>query len=89
VPFVGGSGGAGSAASAGGSGGGAIHLVAGETITIGGGTVEGGINAGGCNGAQGGFGSPGGGGGAGGSILIETRTFTIATNGHVAVCGGG
>lgn len=89
IPLVGGSGGAGSASSTGGGGGGALQIVAVEAITIGAGSSPGGINAGGCNGGAGFFGSTGGGGGSGGSILLETRTLTIASNGHIAATGGG
>jgi hypothetical protein len=89
VPLVGGAGGGATIQGSGGSGGGAVHLVAPESITIGGGPALGGINAGGCQGIGGGFGNSAGGGGAGGSILVETRTLTMAPNGKLAACGGG
>lgn len=84
----GGGGGAGSNAGNGGSGGGAIQLVSGGTITIGGGTAKGGVNAGGCGASQSFFGQGGGGGGSGGAILIEAINIALASNGVLAANGG-
>jgi hypothetical protein len=98
-PLRGGSGGAGGANASGGGGGGAIQLVAVGTISFGGGTATGGVNAGGCGG--GGGGASDGGGGAGGTILVESQTgvhlgpkTVLAANGGSGggatpgVCGG-
>ncbi|HUS69071.1 MAG TPA: hypothetical protein VMZ28_31255 [Kofleriaceae bacterium] len=72
----------------GGGGGGAIHLVAGTAITIGTGTLRGGVNAGGCGGRVGGSGNAGGGGGSGGAILVEAPTITLGAKATLAANGG-
>lgn len=91
IPLVGGSGGAGSSqlTGPGGGGGGAIQIVAGEKISIGGGATTGGINAGGCHGKSTVFNAPGGAGGSGGSILVETPLLELLPNGAIAANGGG
>ncbi len=90
IPLVGGSAGGSGAVinngpGGGGSGGGALQLVAGTSFEL---HAMGFISAGGGGGAYGGLGKDGaGGGGSGGSILIESRTVTIA--GAIAANGGG
>jgi hypothetical protein len=86
-PLLGGSGGGGAGA-VGGGGGGAIQLVAGQQITMGGGTNPGGVNAGGCNGHGASYGSAGSGGGSGGGILVETPSLQLQANGVLAANGG-
>jgi hypothetical protein len=98
-PLHGGSSGAGGTPAAGGTGGvggaggGAIQIVAGHAVYLGGGTQAGGINAGGCGCGRGvgsgATGSGGGGGGSGGAILIESPTIEFRTNGGLAANGGG
>lgn len=86
VPFIGGcSGGAGgrsNQAGRGGGGGGALHFVAGQSITI-----SGTVNVGGGGGAGGINEMAGGGGGSGGMILLESQLVT--TSGTLAANGGG
>jgi hypothetical protein len=60
-----------------------------HSITIGGGTVVGGINAGGCGGTAGIMYNAGGGGGAGGAIFIESPMVNLMSNGTLAANGGG
>lgn len=90
-PLVGGSGGSGGfAAGSGGRGGGALQLVAGGTITLGGGSAIGGINAGGLGGQSAGTGSGGGGGGgSGGAVLLQAQSVVFLNNGGLAANGGG
>lgn len=79
IPLVGGSSGGTGRGGAGGAGGGALQIVAGGWITIGGTGV---IQAGG-----GGGGAGGGGGGSGGSVLLEAEVVSLS--GTVAANGGG
>lgn len=89
-PIAGGFGGGASSLNggSGGGGGGAVQLVAGATITIGGGPNPGGINAGGCGGTGGAFGEAGSGGGSGGAILLQSPVVTIKALGVLAANGG-
>jgi hypothetical protein len=93
VPLRGGSGGGagtgGSGYSFGGGGGGAVQLVAGTSVTIGGGASAGGIDVGGCGGGYGIMLSSGGGGGAGGAILIEAPAVNVLDQAVLAANGGG
>jgi hypothetical protein len=66
----------------GGAGGGAIHLAAGESLT-----VNGTINVGGGGGDGGHQGDAGGGGGGGGTLLLES--LSVSVNGVAAANGGG
>ncbi len=72
----------------GGGGGGVALIVVQGTLTIGGGTALGGVNAGGCGGTSS-TGVGGGGGGAGGAIFLQALSVHVATMGGVASNGGG
>ncbi|HEY2744758.1 MAG TPA: hypothetical protein VGL86_09050 [Polyangia bacterium] len=86
----GGAGGEGGVAvgSFGGGGGGIALIVVEGTLTIGGGTMLGGVNAGGCGGTAA-TSVGGGGGGAGGAIFLQALTVHVATMGGVAANGAG
>jgi hypothetical protein len=90
-PIVGGSGGgSGSSSNArGGGGGGAIQLVAGKKITIGGFGALVGVNVSGCGGRDGIMSSAPGGGGAGGTILVESPQIELGAMGALVANGGG
>lgn len=87
----GGSGGGGGTSTMGngGGGGGAVQLVAGTSVTVGGGTANGGIDVGGCGGTYGIMYNSGGGGGAGGTIFLESPAINILAMGVLAANGGG
>ncbi len=76
----------------GGAGGGALRLVAGQTISIGGGTAPGGVDASGCSGGfglQGAGTSAPGGGGAGGAIVVEAPAVKLGDQAVLLAVGGG
>ncbi len=78
----------------GGSGGGAVRLIAVDSVEIGGGTVQGGVNASGCGGqapdpAFPSGDSAGGGGGAGGAIVVEAPRVQLDANAALTASGGG
>jgi len=72
----------------GGGGGGIALVVAQGTLTLGGGNMVGGVNAGGCGGGAA-TGVGGGGGGAGGAVYLQALAVHITNNGGVAANGGG
>ncbi len=83
--IAGGFGGGDSVLGKGGGGGGGVQLVAATSITVGGGSMTGGINAGGCSSVlTNGY----GGGGSGGTILLETPVVTMQTMGVLGANGG-